>query len=201
MRFSVSSGLLDSRLHAVPQNISLELRKHGHHSGERSAARGRQVERFAKGTRIPRRVRSVPGACSPGPPATAPSDPAARPGHNRSPAVGPLRLASPAGGVSWPRTPRLEPRRRRPNGASLHSPASPRAAGAVSSGRGWKLERRARLGAVSPLSKNPLAVGGRNTPCFQGVGHAITVCPKTIVYSHGTAQQRGRSRYGWTPMS
>ena len=48
MRFPILSCLVDSRLHAVPQNISLELRKHGQHPGERSAARGRQAERFAK---------------------------------------------------------------------------------------------------------------------------------------------------------
>ena len=27
-------------------------------------------------------------------------------------------------------------------------------------------------------------MGGRNLRCFQGFGHTITVCPKTIVYSH-----------------
>ena len=40
MRFPILSCLVDSRLHAVPQNISLELRKHGQHPGERSTARG-----------------------------------------------------------------------------------------------------------------------------------------------------------------
>ena len=48
MRFPILSCLVDSRLHAVPQNISLELRKHCQHPGQRSAAGGRQVERFAK---------------------------------------------------------------------------------------------------------------------------------------------------------
>jgi Domain of unknown function (DUF4158) len=34
-----------------------------------------------------------------------------------------------------------------------------------------------------PLSKNPLAGGGRNRRFFLGFGHAITVCLKTIVFS------------------
>ena len=49
MRFLILSCLVEARLHAVPQNIPLELRKHGQHPGERSAARGRQVERFTQG--------------------------------------------------------------------------------------------------------------------------------------------------------
>ena len=35
-----------------------------------------------------------------------------------------------------------------------------------------------------PLSKNPPGIGGRGRLCFQWVRHALTVCPKTIVYSH-----------------
>ena len=35
------------------------------------------------------------------------------------------------------------------------------------------------------LFKNPLVIGGVATcGVFQGFGHTITVCPKTIVYSH-----------------
>ena len=49
MRFPILSGLLDSRFDAVPQNIPLELRKHGQHPGQRSTARGRQVKRFRQG--------------------------------------------------------------------------------------------------------------------------------------------------------
>ena len=29
------AGLVDSRFHAIPQNIPLELRKHGQHTGQR----------------------------------------------------------------------------------------------------------------------------------------------------------------------
>ena len=35
-----------------------------------------------------------------------------------------------------------------------------------------------------PVQKPPCDWGGRNLRCFQGFGHTITVCPKTIVYSH-----------------
>ena len=63
---------------------------------------------------------------------------------------------------SLPRTPRLEPRRRRPNCASLHSPASQRAAEVVSSGRGWKTERRARREALLlPVQKPSWDRGSR----------------------------------------
>ncbi len=48
MWFPVLSCLRDSRLHAVAQNLPLELRKHGQHPGERPAARGREVERFTR---------------------------------------------------------------------------------------------------------------------------------------------------------
>ena len=37
---------------------------------------------------------------------------------------------------------------------------------------------------VTPPVQKPLGVGGCNTRCFHGFGHAITVCPKTIVYAH-----------------
>src|SRR5262245_23110414 len=48
MRFPVLSGLIDSRLHSVTQNIPLELRKHGQHACESSSAWGGEIERFAK---------------------------------------------------------------------------------------------------------------------------------------------------------
>ena len=35
MRLLVFAGLADSRFHAIPQNIPLELRKHGQHTGQR----------------------------------------------------------------------------------------------------------------------------------------------------------------------
>ena len=62
-----------------------------------------------------------------------------------------------------------------------------RRAWAVSSGRGLRLERRSLRVALPPSVQKPLAIRGRNTRCFQGFGHAITVCPKTIVYGHAVA--------------
>ena len=53
--------------------------------------------------------------------------------------------------------------RRRPNSSSLHSPASPRAAGAVSSGRGLRRERRA-----PPVQKPPYD-RGLKLAVFSGV--------------------------------
>ena len=35
--------------------------------------------------------------------------------------------------------------------------------------------------------KNPPVIGGRNLRCFQGFGHALTVCPKTIPFGHDWA--------------
>ena len=43
---------------------------------------------------------------------------------------------------------------------------------------------------LRPVSKNSLAVGGRHMQCFQGFGHAITVCLK-IVYAQENHNQRG----------
>ena len=42
------SGLIDSRLHPVPQNIPFEFRKHGQHACESATARGGEIERFAQ---------------------------------------------------------------------------------------------------------------------------------------------------------
>ena len=128
--------------------------------GERSAAGGRQVERFTQG----HESHVVPGACSPRPTATAPSDPVAYQDEIDLPPSGRLD-ASPVAGVSWPQTPRPEPRRKRPNSSSLHSPASQRAAWAVSSGRGLRLKRRARREALFPPVQKP--------PCDRGSKHAV----------------------------
>ena len=132
--------------------------------GERSAAGGRQVERFTQG----HESHVVPGVCSPRPAATAPSDPVANQDEIDLPPS--VRLdASPVAGVSWPQTPRLEPRRRRPNVSSSHSPASQRAAGAVSSGRGLRPERRARREALSPSVQKPPCDRGAKQAVFSGV--------------------------------
>ena len=42
------SGLVDSCLHPVPQNIPFEFREHGQHACESAAARGGEIERFAQ---------------------------------------------------------------------------------------------------------------------------------------------------------
>ena len=49
MWLPILASLVDARFHAIPQNIPLELRKHGQHSGQRPPARGREVEGFAQG--------------------------------------------------------------------------------------------------------------------------------------------------------
>ena len=132
--------------------------------GERSAAGGRQVERFTQ----EHKSHVVPGACSPRPAATAPSDPVANQDEINRPPSGRLD-ASPVAGVAWPQTPRPEPRRKRPNSFSLHSPASQRAAWAVSSGRGLSPERRARREALPPLSNPPLQSRGETGGVFRGL--------------------------------
>ena len=48
MRFPVLSGLINSRLHPVPQNIPFKFRKHGQHACESAAARGS----FARVTKV-----------------------------------------------------------------------------------------------------------------------------------------------------
>ena len=75
--------------------IAVDMRGHARSNSANTASipasalpLGSSGRALRKVTRIPRRVRSVPGACSPGPPATAPSDPVARPGRDRSLAVG-----------------------------------------------------------------------------------------------------------------
>ena len=45
----IGISVQDGPEYAIPQNIPLELRKHGQHPGQRPPARGRQVERFAQG--------------------------------------------------------------------------------------------------------------------------------------------------------
>ena len=49
MWLPILASLVDSRFHAIPQNIPLELRKHGQHTGQRPPAWGREVEGFAQG--------------------------------------------------------------------------------------------------------------------------------------------------------
>lgn len=53
MRFPVLSGLIDSCLHPVPQNIPFEFRKHGQHACESAAARGGEIERLAQAKELP----------------------------------------------------------------------------------------------------------------------------------------------------
>ena len=128
--------------------------------GEHSAAGGRQVERFTQG----HESCVVPGACSPRPAATAPSDPVANQDEiDRRLAASmllPLRAC---------RGPRPYVLNLDGNGHALHSPASQRAAGAVSSGRGLRPERRARREALPLLSKNPLQSGGETGSFFSGL--------------------------------
>jgi hypothetical protein len=45
---AVLSGLIDARLHPVPQNIAFEFRKHGQHARESAATRSGEIKRFAQ---------------------------------------------------------------------------------------------------------------------------------------------------------
>ncbi len=49
MRFDLLTSLVNLCLAAISQNIALELREHGQHTGECSAARRRHVQGFAQG--------------------------------------------------------------------------------------------------------------------------------------------------------
>ena len=63
MRLPILASLVDSRFHAIPQNIPLELRKHGQHTGQRPPAWGRQVESFRQGDEPDLEGGQPPGAC------------------------------------------------------------------------------------------------------------------------------------------
>ncbi len=48
MRSPALSGLVNSCLNPVPQNIAFEFRKHGQHACKSPTARGGEIERFAQ---------------------------------------------------------------------------------------------------------------------------------------------------------
>ena len=45
-------------------------------------------------------------------------------------------------------------------------------------------ERTRPVDRWTTLSKNPPVIGDQTAWCFQEFEHAITACPKSIVYSH-----------------
>ncbi len=168
MRFPILSCLVDSRFHAVPQNISRNMLQELNaldvgfvslcEALDLTTPSGRALAgMLAVFAEFDHQVHQRP------PPAIQSPDQDAidLPPSGRLDELLPLRACR----GPRPHVLNLDG----PNSSSLH-PASQRAAGAVSSGRGWRREVEPDPKRFCPLSKNPLGIGGETRCVFRGLG-------------------------------